>query len=613
MRSRLLTTSVIIIANIVLLTFANSIHAVEEEAIGKLLFTIGKVYIKKDNQKRKKARRNTKLYEGDLIITGKKGQAQIKFIDNGKVAVRPNSQLLISEYAYKESEKKDSKSIMQLVKGGFRAVSGKVGKSNRGGYQIKTVNGTIGIRGTDYSVMMCDGNCSGKSKSIESGLYVGVVKGGITLRNDKGILNIDQNQYAFVSSINKLPKLLPKAPEFLMFSKAKASKRERRSLTKLLRDKFVKKNISSDRTDDKEDKQRARLSRDNRENSNSTRSSNTESTKQVTTTAENAAPDNSGQATQNKKRSTNGQNFSLARTIISRYSDAASGTPQSSIPGVPTALPDAIELGDTATSSNSTETVVGPTSPPLIDEGNIRTTLAEVLGLNRFFTSSLTHADHPYSLAVNTSSENKIDSFYTATESGSRLLEYTIVTQNTALLKDYGYDPDTGISWGRWSDNSAISTTHTLDEITSETLDLTSSSIHWVLGPENNLVLPSTGTKQYALIGNTNPTDNLGNIGYLGSATLSADFTAKTVDSVVNIGINQQNWQGSAQDMVLGGNGRFNGNNVSVTVDGVAANGGGSITGGFSGSGASGAALQYNLNNDTTSVNGTAVFQEVVK
>ena len=46
--------------------------------------------------------------------------------------------------------------------------------------------------------------------------------------------------------------------------------------------------------------------------------------------------------------------------------------------------------------------------------------------------------------------------------------------------------------------------------------------------------LPITGSANYTLIGNTDPTDGNGNVGFLGSATLQADFTNQTVSSTLN-------------------------------------------------------------------------------
>jgi hypothetical protein len=48
------------------------------------------------------------------------------------------------------------------------------------------------------------------------------------------------------------------------------------------------------------------------------------------------------------------------------------------------------------------------------------------------------------------------------------------------------------------------------------------------------------------VIGSTSPTNASGQVGTLGSATLNANFTNRTVDSTVNVAINGQTWNGAA-------------------------------------------------------------------
>jgi hypothetical protein len=60
---------------------------------------------------------------------------------------------------------------------------------------------------------------------------------------------------------------------------------------------------------------------------------------------------------------------------------------------------------------------------------------------------------------------------------------------------------------------------------------------HLVVGPlmTGPVTLPSAGTYVYSKVGNTLPTDNMGVAGSLNSASLSANFSAQTVDVAVNV------------------------------------------------------------------------------
>ena len=87
--------------------------------------------------------------------------------------------------------------------------------------------------------------------------------------------------------------------------------------------------------------------------------------------------------------------------------------------------------------------------------------------------------------------------------------------------------------------------------------------------------MPITGTANYTLIGNTSPTDNFGNVGVLGAASFSADFTNQTVNSTIVLDINNAIWDASGSGLIGGGAGvalpphLFNGTYNNVTITGL--------------------------------------------
>jgi len=184
-----------------------------------------------------------------------------------------------------------------------------------------------------------------------------------------------------------------------------------------------------------------------------------------------------------------------------------------------------------------------------------------------------------------------------------QLVTYRIGSSTTL---NEGFDPLTQFKWGRWSEG--------IGEVSvdgsSSPLDLTTSSLHWVLAPlEEGPSQLITGSAEYVLVGNTDPTDNLGNIGVLGSASLVADFTNLSVTNNLQLSINSQVWQASGTGSIA--NELFSGLYSSVTINGLSG-GSGSFGGGFSGFSELtplGAGLNYHLTNDNgTSVNGAAIF-----
>ena len=138
-----------------------------------------------------------------------------------------------------------------------------------------------------------------------------------------------------------------------------------------------------------------------------------------------------------------------------------------------------------------------------------------------------------------------------------------------------------------------------------------------------NIALPTSGTATYNLVGNTSPTDNLGNVGILGTANLSADFTAQTVATDMAIGFDyqqnnirvQQVWNGAGASLPIASDGGFAGSldSVNVNIGSAVIPGTGTAAGLFTNN-ADGAGMGFSLEADIngvdTTVSGTAVFQK---
>lgn len=83
------------------------------------------------------------VYSGDRITTDSVGNTQIKFRDETKLVVGPNSTLVIDAFVFNADDSARKVSINAL-KGAFRFISG---KSPKDVYKITTPTATIGIRG----------------------------------------------------------------------------------------------------------------------------------------------------------------------------------------------------------------------------------------------------------------------------------------------------------------------------------------------------------------------------------------------------------------------------------------------------------------------------------
>ncbi len=86
------------------------------------------------------------IFIGDRVVTGAKGQVQIKFSDQTELVVGPNSALLIEDYLLRNDDSA-GKFAINALSGTFRFTTGRAPKDR---YIIETPPGTIGVRGTSF-------------------------------------------------------------------------------------------------------------------------------------------------------------------------------------------------------------------------------------------------------------------------------------------------------------------------------------------------------------------------------------------------------------------------------------------------------------------------------
>lgn len=83
------------------------------------------------------------VFMGDVIVANPNGLAQIRFVDNTRLVVAPNSRLTIDTFVFNPDLTAREVSI-SLIKGSLRFISG---NSPDEAYTIRTPTMTIGIRG----------------------------------------------------------------------------------------------------------------------------------------------------------------------------------------------------------------------------------------------------------------------------------------------------------------------------------------------------------------------------------------------------------------------------------------------------------------------------------
>jgi hypothetical protein len=130
-----------------LLTFGSAAWA---QVVGVVAHLSGPLIAKKANGAVKVLAAKSEVENGDTLVSEKNTYAQIKFIDNGEITLRPNTTFKIENFAYDAGKPQDDSAKFDLVKGGLRSITGLLGKRNKEKFEMKTPSATIGIRGTTF-------------------------------------------------------------------------------------------------------------------------------------------------------------------------------------------------------------------------------------------------------------------------------------------------------------------------------------------------------------------------------------------------------------------------------------------------------------------------------
>lgn len=207
------------------------------------------------------------VYNGEIVTSGAATYINLRFSDGGLTLLRPNSRFKLEDYrnippanapaAAPEAAAPPaggstgaptlqqipditpgpgSRAFFRLLKGGFRAISGLIGRVDHDDYAVSTPVATIGIRGTDYIAVICDNACAADPVILKSlpngvrpqgGLVTAVKHGRIALgtlgacpanpaaaatRSD--CVEVNGGEYHFTSADGQQVEL-PAEPQFL--------------------------------------------------------------------------------------------------------------------------------------------------------------------------------------------------------------------------------------------------------------------------------------------------------------------------------------------------------------------------------------------------------------
>ena len=97
---------------------------------------------------------NDGVSQNEIITTEPDAASEIVFLDGTKISVGPRARITLDKFVYDADPSKGT-FFLTATEGVFRFVTGSMAHQS---YQIKTPNGTIGVRGTELNILVCSKN-----------------------------------------------------------------------------------------------------------------------------------------------------------------------------------------------------------------------------------------------------------------------------------------------------------------------------------------------------------------------------------------------------------------------------------------------------------------------
>jgi hypothetical protein len=194
----------------------------------------------------------SEIENGDTLVSEKNTYAQIRFVDNSEVTLKPGTTFRVENFNYDAGKPEADSASFDLVKGGLRSITGLLGKRNKEKFSLKTPSATIGIRGTTFIVQYvpppaperdamrinpnpspltevgagagklpaptpdaaqqktpAGGPAPGSAPALPPGLHVAVTDGMIVVTNNGGAQNFAAGQFGYVPGVNQAPVIVP--------------------------------------------------------------------------------------------------------------------------------------------------------------------------------------------------------------------------------------------------------------------------------------------------------------------------------------------------------------------------------------------------------------------
>ncbi|MHB1013961.1 MAG: transferrin-binding protein-like solute binding protein [Desulfurivibrionaceae bacterium] len=553
-------------------------------SVGQFNFTSGEVKVINRVGKARAGSKGGTIDEGETIITAPAASAQIKMIDGGIIAVRPDTQLRVDTYIFKGKEDSSEKGQVSLLRGGFRTITGAIGHINKNNYKIITPSATIGIRGTDHEPIFIPPALPGQPPVANAGTYDKVNVGVAYISTPLGSVNIQPNQVGYAAP-DAMPQILPVVPNIYKQAPTPIQTKDEKEKAK----EEGKKNgeQSAGAAKPGEEKKDAAATSEQKPTETAPAPVRTTAVVDPTTTI-----------------STGGIAVPVAAPAITNA------------PVLTTTMTDT--AGTTLNTTNSTLTSASGVTTPIVSpiipvQPYVQTDVAFEGSTNTyygmFYYGYVSGGENSLTAAADIAPLANPPSFATSYHDSGGTYGVQLPGASGAVNGNATSFATTGIQFGRWTTVPTI--TQFMNNIPfAPGQNYSYKGLSWAFAPGGYLDSPAilsaasggavTGVFNYVLNGAPAPKDQNGVSGTLNSMSLAADFSTQTITAALNASLGTNTWNATTPSMSInnwtgGSTQGFSGPLTVTNTTNPTHNSFGSLNGAFTGQNYAGAIVGYNI------------------
>jgi hypothetical protein len=151
-------------------------------------FVVGSALASNTSGVERKLVKGTSVVSGETIRTAADSRVHLRFDDGAVISLQPLSEFRLDNYHFAGKPDGEERGFFSLIKGGLRTITGLIGRNKRDAYKVTTSVATIGIRGTEYTLVYTDSD----SIAVATG------EGAIEVCNDAGCKVLASGESAVV-------------------------------------------------------------------------------------------------------------------------------------------------------------------------------------------------------------------------------------------------------------------------------------------------------------------------------------------------------------------------------------------------------------------------------